>query len=42
MYVSTKIIPVETVPGIRVGWCEDVKEGNVGVGKFKYNVFAAL
>jgi hypothetical protein len=33
MYVNAKMIPVETVPGIRGGW---IKES--GEGEFKYDI----
>jgi hypothetical protein len=38
MYVNVKIIPVETVPGIRGG---GMKESNGG-GEFKYDIFDTL
>jgi hypothetical protein len=37
MYVSAKMIPIETVPGIG-GW--RIKEQ--GGGEFKYNIFDTL
>jgi hypothetical protein len=38
MYINAKMIPVETVPGIRGG---EMKE-NSGGGKFKYDTFDTL
>jgi hypothetical protein len=38
MYVSAKMIPVETIPGIRGG---RLKESN-GRGEFKYDIFEFL
>jgi hypothetical protein len=38
MYVSAKMIPVETVPGIRGG---DIKQ-SCGEGEFKYDIFDTL
>jgi hypothetical protein len=38
--VNAKMIPVETVPGVR-GWGEGMREGSGG-GEFKYDVFATL
>jgi hypothetical protein len=38
MYVNAKIIPVETLPGIRGGGMEDRSGG----GKFKYDIFDTL
>jgi hypothetical protein len=36
MYVSVKMIPVETIPGI--GWWGEIKEIERG-GEFKYDIF---
>jgi hypothetical protein len=38
MYVNAKMIPVETVPGIRGG---GMKKSSGG-GEFKYNIFDTL
>jgi hypothetical protein len=38
MYVSAKMIPVETFPGIREG---GMKDSN-GRGEFKYDIFDTL
>jgi hypothetical protein len=38
MYVNAKLIPVQTVPGIRGG---RMKESGGG-GEFKYNIFDTL
>jgi hypothetical protein len=38
MYVNAKVIPVETIPGIRGG---GMKEGSGG-GEFKYHTFDRL
>jgi hypothetical protein len=38
MFVNGKMIPVETIPGIRGG---DIKE-NGGGGEFKYDIFDIL
>jgi hypothetical protein len=39
MYVNARMIPVETIPGIR-GWRMTKESG--GKGKFKYNIFDTL
>jgi hypothetical protein len=39
MYVNAKMIPVETVPGIRGGG--QIKESGRG-GEFKYDIFDTL
>jgi hypothetical protein len=38
MYVNAKMIPIETVPGIREG---GMKENSRG-GEFKYDIFDTL
>jgi hypothetical protein len=38
MYVNEKLIPVETIPGMRVGGLKENDEG----GEFKYDIFAIL
>jgi hypothetical protein len=38
MYVNAKMLPVETVPGIRGG---EMKETSGG-GKFKYDIYDTL
>jgi hypothetical protein len=38
MYVNVKMIPIETIPGLRGG---RMKESNEG-GEFKYDIFDTL
>jgi hypothetical protein len=38
MYINAKMIPVETIPGIREG---GMKENNGG-GEFKYDLFDTM
>jgi hypothetical protein len=38
MYVNSKMIHIETVPGIKGGW---MKESS-GRGEFKYDIFDTL